>query len=275
MAKGVKKIKQSSGLYYPKLSVEKMVITIQPDQFMFFAISEWYSGTTEQEKNKSITWLWQEYNRKTIVRQKILLPSQTYGVKLAKKDCGPYLYYLEASLSGKASAGTEGLYFRGHCIPKITASKWCATADGEDQRENYFKYGHRLYLGLETEGLNGETNLTVEIYKKIAGGGGLADDKLIQTFTSVDVINGEVNLKIGSTANWFIHAKKDIEEFYVKVKSPAGQYVTDGKDAIHARFLKIKKEQVTKSVEPPTNQTPVKVGETERTSKIIIRVHIQ
>ena len=262
MAKGVKKIKHSEGLYYPNMSVVGSRITIKPDQFAWFEIAEWEAGTTVEDKKKPITWIRQSNDRKVIINQISVPSTHKYGVKLPKKLCGSYHYYIEASLSGKRDFNKKtGIYVKGWCQPKIVSSKWCTQKGGDDVRKTYtFSYGHIIYLYLDTEGLNGD-KVTVDVFKVVEGGGGAKDDRLIHTYTNVEVINGQINLKIGNSSLWYgkIGNPKAKEEFYVKVKTASGKYVSDGKDTIHARFLRIKNEVVSKAIEPSTNNTPTKV----------------
>lgn len=261
--KGIQKIKWSGkGSIDASKSNPNVTLCVIGKSDVGFKVDKWLSGTTEEDKKKDVTWILQDKNRKEIRRiQKN--PNDEYILNVPNELCGPYSYYLEASLFGGIDRKTQtGLWIIGKATPKIVSSKWSSSVDGSDQRSKEFKYGHLIYLGLNTEGLNGSKSLTVEVYKIVEGGKGTKDDKLVATITSVDVIDGEVNLKIGNTANWFVHAKKDVEKFYIKVKTSWGSYVSDGKSDIHARFLRIKKDQVTKAVEPSTNNTPLKTGET-------------
>jgi len=261
--KGIQKIKWSGkGKIEASKSKPNVSLCIVGKSDAGFVVDKWFSGTTEADKKKNVTWILQDNKRKEIRRiQKSA--KEEFTLNIPNALCGPYNYYLEASFSGNIDTKNNvGLYINGHCTPKILSSKWCTSSDGTDVRKQQFKYGHLLYLGLETEGLNGEKSLVVEIYKTIQGGNGTKDDKLIATITSVYVIDGEINLKIGSTANWFVHAKKDVEEFYIKIKDVRGNYISDGKSDIHARFLRMKKDQVAKTAKPSTNNTPLKVGET-------------
>lgn len=261
--KGIQKIKWSGkGSIDASKSNPNVTLCVIGKSDIGFKVDKWLSGTTEEEKKKNVTWILQDKNRKEIRRiQKN--PNEEYILNVPNELCGPYSYYLEASLFGGIDRKTQtGLWIIGKATPKIVSSKWSSSVDGSDQRSKEFKYGHLIYLGLNTEGLNGSKSLTVEVYKIVEGGKGTKDDKLVATITSVDVIDGEVNLKIGNTANWFVHAKKDVEKFYIKVKTSWGSYVSDGKSDIHARYLRIKKDQVTKATEPSTNNTPLKTGET-------------
>ena len=261
MAKGVNKIKLAKGTYVKGSYNPKRSITLLADTLVEFNVGEWIPGTTKEDVKKGITWIWQDHDRKVIVSQFHTESDGNAKVKISKKLSGTYYYYLEASLGGKRDPNLVGLYINAYSHPRIVSSKWCTTNDGSDQRSKQFKYGNLIYLGLETEGLNGSKSLIVEVYKLVKGGGGTSDDKLVATYSSVQVNDGEVNLKMGNTSTWFIHAKKDVEEFYIKVKNSKGQYISDGKDTIHARFLKLKKVQTTKAVEPSTNNTAVKTGE--------------
>ena len=261
--KGVAKIRWSGkGNVDKSKSKPNVTLAVLPKNDIGFVVDKWFEATAEVEKNKNVTWILQDKERREI-RSVQKGSKEEFTLNIPNELCGPYSYYLEASLSGTIDRNNNtGLWIIGKCTPKIVSSKWSTSVDGEDVRKQQFKYGQIMYLNLTTEGLNGSKNLAIEVYQVIQDGGGSKDDKLIFTYTSVDVIDGEVNLKIGNTANWFSYAKTDLEGFYVKVKDAFGKYVTDGKDDIHARFLRLKKEQVKKPTESPTNNTPLKVGET-------------
>ncbi|KFF13504.1 hypothetical protein IW15_06865 [Chryseobacterium soli] len=246
MAKGIKSIKQ-----------QQVVGTS-----VYLVVDQWHDGTTEADKNKKVTWLCFAQDRKTPLDTRVLDSKDSYIIKIPSKLAGSYRYYVEASLSGKKDPkANTGLDVFGTATKKIVTSKWCTKPDAEDVRKTYvFSYGHLVYLGLETEGLNGD-KVIVDVYRRVPGGGGADDDQHMDTYTNVQVIDGEVNLKMGNTYKWFGKIKRPnaTEEFYVKVKDASGQYVTDGKDKIHARFLRIKNQVVSKNVETPTNHTPTKV----------------
>ena len=249
MAKGVKSIKQQSVV----------------GGSVYLIIDTWLDGTTEAEKNGNITWLCFAQNKKDLLDKRVIGAKDSYIIKIPPKLAGSYRYYVEASFSGnKDPKRNTGLDVYGTASKKVVSSKWCTKADGEDVRKSIFSYGHLVYLGLETEGLNGD-KLIVEVYRRKQGGGGTSDDQHMATYNNVEVIDGEVNLKIGDTYQWRgkIGKPKATEEFYVKVKTVYGHYVTDGKDNIHARFLRIKNEIVSKAIETPTNNTPTKVGKPE------------
>ncbi|MDH7464195.1 OmpA family protein [Chitinophagaceae bacterium 26-R-25] len=260
--KGVKKIMWVDGPAYPEFSDLSILVTIAPDQWVWFKVEAWEPGTTEEDKKKDITWIRETEDRRIILNQMPIPATSQYGIKLSKKLCGNYLYFIEASLEGKPYYNdAKGLYVQGYCPPKIVSSKWCIKNDGEDVRKTYtFCYGHVIYLGLETEGMNGE-NVVIDVYRRVQHGGGAKDDQKICTYTDVLVIDGEINLKIGNTYQWYGKIKKpgSKEEFYVKVKAH-GKYIDDGKDIIHARYLQIKNEIVSKAAESSTSQTPLRIG---------------
>lgn len=267
MIKGVKKIKWAGeGIVKKDLSTPNKKVVIAPDQHVFFEVEKWYDATPETDRKKSITWIFQDQKAKTIVLQKTLPANNRYGIKLPKNLCGPFEYYLEASLSGKRDVINQtGLLISGHCPTKIVSSKWCTTNDGKDVRkEHFFNYGETVYLNLMTEGLNGNLNLSIDIFRNISG----KDDPCIFRYTSVDVIDGEVNLAIKNTLTWHSKIKdmKETEEFYVKVFDPANKiYITDNNnDTIHARFLRIKKKAVPQEIKPPTNLSPLKIGQPDK-----------
>lgn len=262
MAKGVKKIKITKGLYYPKMSVLGQRITIQPDQWVYFGVEEWLPGTTAEDKKKELIWMRQSNDKQNIVSQ---LPSSTgYKLRLTRQMCGSYHYYVEASLSGvRDKKYATGLYVKGWCEPKIISSKWTLQRGSKDSIKNnkktkYISYGQTVYLNLMTEGLNGNT-MIVELWNRQS----LRDDQLIFVYTKVQVIDGEINLKIDNTYSWMAKVNHilDVEEFYIKVKDTASnQYIKDNRgDNLHAIYLNVKNKVSTTNVNPIENQTPTKV----------------
>ncbi|WP_264552102.1 OmpA family protein [Flavobacterium sp. N2038] len=267
MEKGIERIKWTGeGQVAANHSIPNVKITIKADQFVYFQVSEWADDTTKEEKEKNIYW-----NLLTNKPRKSLLEStrkanQKYGIKLPKKLCGPYAYYLEASISGLKYSQKAGLVVGGWCESKIIKSKWSTSIDGPDVRNSkVFSYGETIYLNVETEGLNGHKNLIVDIYRNNAEG------ELINVYTSVDVNDGEINIAITDTFTWFgkIKGIKDVEQFYIKVKNPiTKKYIPNSNnETIHARFLKIKKKIEPSFPKPPTNVTAFKVGEQEKYMK--------
>lgn len=270
MAKGIKKIKWTGiGEIMPKLSVTNQKVTIKADQFVYFNVSEWFDSTPESDKSKNRFWTLLAHTKKDVLLEQTLTAEQNFGVKIEKKFCGSYEYYLQANLSKERDFLYTGLAISGYCEPKITTSKWCTTNDGADVRSSHtFSYGHKIYLTINTEGLNGNKNLELEIYRQV-GGSSSNDDLLIAHFTKVEVTNGEIDLSINDTGSWYgklmMKGIKDIEQFYVKVKNPStGKYIlNDNNETCHAEFLKIKKILDPQQPKPPQNLTPLKIGELE------------
>mgnify|MGYP003616522509 FL=1 len=263
MAKGVKSLKMTKGHYFKENSVINKSMVITANEEATFEVNEWHSGTLPAEKLKNLTWFWFDNGKKIIKTSS----GVKFNITIPKNICGSYTYYIEASLSGKYDF-KSGIYVRGNCDPKIVSSKWCTKKGGDDVRKTYtFSYGHIIHLNLSTEGLNGN-EVAIEVYKIVEGGKGTKDDKYIDTYYEL-VINGQINLKIENTLLWHgkIGKPKSKEEFYVKVKTASGKYVTDGKDDIHGRFLRIKNEKAIKEIKPPTNNTSTKVGEPEENKK--------
>lgn len=262
MAKGIKKIKWTGkGKVFQSKSNLSSRMVIPPDEFVWFKVIEWLPGTTEDDKKKDISWIWQEHDRKTIIWKKIIPANKIYAIKLPKKLCGSYSYYLEASLSGKTDANLTGLYINGLCEKSIVSSKWSTSNGGSDVRKTQvFSYGNIVHLNLETEGLNGDT-LKVEIYNIQ----NLRSDKLIFTYTNVKVRDGEVNLEIKNTSTWqgLVSNIQEEEKFYIKVKDQVtDKYILDSnKDEEHGRFLRIKNKLVANNPEPPQNNTAAKTGQ--------------
>lgn len=261
MAKGVKKIKIVSGLYYPKMSVLGQRITIKPDQWVQFGVDEWLPGTTDADKKKPLTWMRQNSSRKIIINQ--MTSAGGYKFLIDKQYCGSYQFYIEASLSGvRDTKSNTGLFVKGWCEPKIVSSKWSTQKNSKSIKNNkkveYISYGHIVHLNLMTEGLNGNT-VSIELWNQQTA----KADKLVHTYNNVQVIDGEVNLKIENTFAWmaFVDNIQNVEEFYVKVKDIASkQYIKDKLgDDLHGIYLNVKNKVVTTNTNGAQNQTPTKV----------------
>ncbi|MBO9690068.1 OmpA family protein [Chryseobacterium sp.] len=261
MAKGIKKIKVTSGLYYPKMSVLGQRITIKPDQWVYFGVEEWLPGTTDADKKKPLTWMRQDSNRQNIVNQ--VTSATGYKFLIDKQYCGSYHFYIEASLSGvRDKKNNTGIFVRGWCEPKIVSSKWSTQKNSKSIKNNkkvdYISYGHIVHLNLMTEGLNGNT-VIIELWNQQYA----KKDKLVHVYNNVQVIDGEVNLKIENTFAWMAYVDniQNVEEFYVKVKDVASkQYIKDKLgDDLHAIYLNVKNKIATTNTNGAQNQTPTKV----------------
>uniref|UniRef100_UPI0025BE7F71 OmpA family protein n=1 Tax=Chryseobacterium sp. TaxID=1871047 RepID=UPI0025BE7F71 len=261
MAKGVKKIKFTAGRCIAMMSVPNMLLTIYPDEWVYFGVAEWLPDTTEADKKKELIWMRQTGDRKIIINQ---VPSSTgYRFSISKELCGSYLYYIEASLSGvRDFKNMVGLFVKGWCDPKIISSKW-STQRGSasiknSNKTNYISYGHIVYLNLKTEGLNGNT-VVIELWNQQYA----RKDKLVHIYNGVKVTAGEVNLKIENTYAWMAYVDniQNVEEFYIKVKDTvSGKYVKDNlNDDLHAIYLNVKNKIATTNVNTSQNQTPTKV----------------
>ncbi len=282
MAKGVKKIKWADGRAYLKMCIPDKKLVIPPDEWVWFKVGAWEAGTTDADKTKNLTWMRQEQNRKSIISQLMIPAANMYGLKIAKKDCGPYTYYIEASLSGKQDSRDTGLYVGGWCEARIISSKWCEYNGGPDKRSKEFSFGNNVCLNLATEGLNGNW-LTVEIYR-------LNDevtwDKVKQWLTNkhydptrddakakvyekqAHVIDGEINVDFTINSAWKF--KEEGNQFYIKVRDGRNYIKDNNGDYIHARFLKVDKNVVPQPAPMPilVNNTPVKVGQPDKNSAV-------
>lgn len=277
MKKGVKSIKQE-----------------REGSSIYLDIDTWFEGTTESEKNNgNVVWRCYSQDKKNLLKESVTKAKDTFVIKIPPKLAGSYKYYIEASLieNKKSNISPASIYVSGYATKKIVASKWCTKAGGEDVRkEHFFSYGDPIFLELETEGLNGD-RLIIEFYRNIKGGKGSSDDQLFYTYNNANVVDGKISVEINNTYEWFKKNEesqwlktfknyfKKIDKFYIKVKTLEGKYITDGKDAIHARFLRIQNKISSTSV-GKLNNTSTKVGTPEinieryepcRYEKIIIK----
>jgi len=274
MAKGIKKIIWTGeGKVYNanKGSIPGQLVVVAPDQYIWFKIGEWQPGTTEQDRKKDVKWA--VFNEKSVIDLQKTIPSNfSYGYRIPKKLCGPYLWYIEATWSGNFDS-KSGLKIRGESPAKIVDSRWTQNEGGADVRKTYqFSYGELIWLRLFTEGLNGYDNIEVRVFRKLRSALGLwpKDDEETRKIYRVSVTNGEINLKIPNTYSWYqsINDRSDVEEFYVRVVHPVtGKYIEDtgGKgDTAHARFLRIKDKLKSQVVEIPENRTPVTIYQPDK-----------
>lgn len=274
MAKGVKKIKWSGeGPVYngTRGSVPNSLLVVGPGKYVWFQVGEWYPDTSDADKKKDLKWAVQNREGK-IAFQKTLGWNYRYGFRLPRKLCGPYTFYVEASWSGNFD-GKAGLSLRGETPARIVDSRWTKLEGGEDVRQTYhFSYGELVWLRLFTEGLNGYNNVEVRIFRRLRSAFGLLpkDDEVTRKIYYCQVINGEINLKIPNTYSWgrSMKDKAAVEQFYIRVVHPVTKaYIADtGKngDTAHARFLRIKNEEVSQVVETPQNRVPVTIYEPDK-----------
>ncbi|MDN3673504.1 OmpA family protein [Flavobacterium branchiarum] len=245
MAKGIKKIEWTGeGSIISNLSERNRKARIKADQFVYFKITEWHEGTTDEQKKGSVLWHLQTHNPRGSILKLTKRADDKYGVMLPKKLCGPFTYYVQAILPYAKHSKSAGVLIGGWCEPKIISSAWAKQSKGEDVRKtNQFNYGEPLYLNLSTEGLNGAINLIIEIHRRVMGGDSVTDDQLIKVYTKTPVNNGEVNIILTDTLSWQpkLMRRKYIEEFYIKVKDPlTNTYIKDDyNDVYHARYLRI------------------------------------
>lgn len=272
MAKGVKKIIWTGeGRVLKKGSIANHLLVLAAGDFVWFKVGEWLEGTTEQEKTKDVKWA--IFNDKGYIDHQRTIPGNfKYGYKIPKPLCGPYTYYIEASLTGNFD-GKSGLKIRGESPARINDSRWSRNEGGTDVRKTYqFSYGELIWLRLFTEGLNGYKNVEVRVFRKLRSAFGLLpkDDEVTRKIYFVEVIRGEINLKIPNTYLWRQSMKdvSSVEEFYIRVVHPVtGQYIQDNfgnGDMAHARFLRIKDKTVSQVVEIPQNRTPVTIYEPDK-----------
>ncbi|MEO3405643.1 OmpA family protein [Mucilaginibacter sp. CAU 1740] len=272
MDKGIKKIAWTGeGTVYngSKGSIPGQLLVVAPDQFIWFQIGEWFPATTPQDKAKEVKWA--IFNNKGYIdHQRTVSSTSKYAYKIPKRLCGPYTWYVEASLSGNFD-GKSGLKMRGETPAKLTDSRWSRTEGGADVRQSYqFSYGELVWLRLFTEGLNGYDNVEVRVYRKLRAAFGLLpkDDEETRKIYFVKVINGEINLKIPNTYSWYqsMSDRSGVEEFYVRVVHPAtGKFIEDNNgDNVHARFLRIKDNVVSQVTDLPQNRTPVTIYQPDK-----------
>jgi outer membrane protein OmpA-like peptidoglycan-associated protein len=258
---GVKKIKLEKGDVV--LNKPSIGVVLKADTFANFAVSEWQKDTTDADKNQ-VTWSLQDKNRSYVILQYHGQGQRLTNLKISKKQSGKEIFYLEASINGERNKKElTGLFVAGNCTPLITKSGWSKTLGGESIKNSgkskTIKYGEDIHLYLEAEGLNGY-KFTIEIYNRVR----IFEDKKVFTFTNVLCLEGEVNIEIKNTYSWYaqIDSPDDVEEFYVKIKIEGeNNYLKDSRgDDLHAIYLNIKNEIVSRKPAGATNITPSKVG---------------
>ncbi|MGV0919289.1 OmpA family protein [Empedobacter falsenii] len=285
MEKGVEKIKMTNGRCIADKSFPDKRLVIYPNESITFQVSKWFTGTPEADKKKTIKWMRESNDRKAICGQ---VDSKTgFVLTLSKKLCSQKSwFYIEASLyGGRDYKNFTGLWVRGETPTLIISSKWCTTNDGVDQRKKLFSFGQNVYLGLDTEGLNGMV-LTIEIYRlneektlekgiewtmgKITGKEFKAtdDDAKTKVFEKqAEVIEGEINVKFTIQPSW----KKGEEgnKFYIRVRNGKSYIKDKHNDDIHARYLRVQNKTVPikENIVVLQNNTPVKVGDANKNVK--------
>lgn len=261
MAKGIKKIKwvgETGAL--KEFSVPDKILCIKPNQEALFAVGDWYNETTEEEKRSSVKWLWMDQKKRTIFNKTLKPAGASFGVTLPKKLCGPYAFYLEASLYGRHDHRNTGLHVYGKCEKKITSSSWSKNENTADNSE--INYGHDLFITLETEGLNGDI-LTLESYSA------KKTDTPIEA-VNANCINGSLKAKF-TTMSCFLKIAglpQDLENFYIKVVDITGEYIKNANGSDKIISFMIKNKRVMPVFEIPTNTTPFKIDDTPEEEEV-------
>ncbi len=259
MGKGVKKIKWVGGGIIAGSSSQGKSATVEPDKATTFAVEEWGVGTTDKDKKKGVTWFLMSADRKQVIKRKIKPYNENYEVNIPRKLCGPYTYYIEASLSGELDKKAIGIYLKGYCVPKITNIEWSnSNGTAKSGSSLMLSASSPVNLKLETEGLNGSNNLIIEIYKE-------KNNSLVHTITNVTVVDGDIKVSMANAVLWqpSVNNSRETENFYVKLKNPAtNSYVPDGNSNFVSPYGMIMTNSQNYLYSPllPTNQTALKVG---------------
>ena len=258
MAKGVKKIKWvGSGGVLGNHSLEDTILCIRPNEEAPFVVGEWYNETPEEDKRRDITWLWMDQKRRTIFKRTIKPAGVPYGVKLPKKLCGNYAFYLEASLYGGHDHRKTGLHVYGKCDEKIISSSWSKKENAIDH--SVVNYGDDLFIKLEAEGINGNS-LTVQLYSA------RKTDKPLETVRT-KCVDGRIKATFKTmSCYWrFPGLPDDVENFYIKVIDIKEDYIKNasGSDKILS-FNIIKTDSIITIpvFEIPTNTAPLTIDTT-------------
>lgn len=272
MPKGVKKIKfvamfNGANNTNSRFGPDKWVV-VPANKKANFHIKEWHKDTTDAQKKGRLFWMVLDKNRKKIIDRIQCMTDKYFSYTIPKRLCG-YPYYIEASMTGKPDIQFTGLILLAECPPLITSSSWSRTKGGAnikntDDKNFGIGYGEEVHFHANTEGINGEV-VTIEVYNEMWSG-----DYKMRTLYNVEVIDGQINLKIPNTSQWKASIKEiqDNEEFYVKIKTKKKGYLKD-KDGnvIHGKYLNLKNILKAVSAKKPSNQTPLIVGESETNFK--------
>jgi predicted chitinase len=263
MAKGVKKIKESetSNVLENYTSRANNIICIKPNQMVNFVVSEWYEDTTPADKQRDITWLWQDQKKTEVLKTTVKLANTAFGVNIPNSLCGSYAFYLEATLFGVHDPRKTGLHVYGKCDKKITSSSWTKTKGVVDTSE--ISYGHNLFITLKTEGVNGDI-LSIEVYSE-------KNPQSIKTKDEKCIDGKIVDIKFSTLGyNFFIPGVNTLisgqnpqsEKFYIKVKDITGEYLTNASGNDRILSFSIANKVVQPIIEIPTNTAPLTVDTT-------------
>ena len=256
-------------------------ISVKADFEAKLEITDWESGTTDEDKKKDVTWIVLTGDKKTILSTVTKKYNEKFIFKPKKKFSGYVYHYVIASISKNASKETNlktGVFICGSIDNedlKIVNSSWTTKHNATHVKENHiYSFGETIFLKMDTEGLNGR-EVTLEIYNK-----NLTGIQLVKSYNKVIVHNGEINLKINIGIDWknklsyFPFEKKD---FFAKIKITILKFLpkSTGDDFMQAEGSRIYVEdsslendkifkiqdKVVPTVNIPTNKTPTKIGE--------------
>lgn len=228
------------------------------NETLYIKVDKWLSKTSEKDKEKGVVWRCYSDDGKELLNETKTGPYYWFIVTISPKFSGCD-YFVEARWVGSNPNEAVRLRIRREDVkPKIVASKWSETEGGADIRKSKeFSYGYPIYLTLYTEGLNNQ-KVIIDVYKRKIG-----KDPYITSYMA-QVSSGEIHLEINNTFEWLrkIGAGNNdgsLDEFYVKVKNLKYEYISDGKDSDHARFLRIRNKNI-RTQSTNYNVTASKVG---------------
>lgn len=262
--KGIKSIKHTAGNFHPEMSGRKLVV-IYPNATNTFEVAEWEPGTTDKDKN-NVSWLLED-DRRNEVKFQLGNKGSQCTLSIPPKMCGiNNTYYVEATFDAHIDRSTDtGLYVRGYVTPAIVSSQWQDKNRAPLAKDKPISFGDDVILHMVTQGLC-KSRLLIKVYHRNWG-----SDVLIDTFSNVACTDGEVNVQIQNTHEWYAkvwHISQ--HEFYVTVESSSNDIqglikdTTAHGDTFHARYLRIDNTllNVPKTL-PAKNVAPAKSGENE------------
>jgi outer membrane protein OmpA-like peptidoglycan-associated protein len=261
-----------------------------PDTKIEFEVSHWHTGTTELEKKKDVTWRVYTQDRKIVLSQKTIKHNEKFSFLFKKKFCGIYCFYITASTTEVFDIKDVGWLIRGYLkrdLKQILNISWSTKQKAIFEKEKHvFSFGETIFLKIDTVGLNGHL-VKVLIYNKNFTG-----KKYVRAYEKVEVINGEVNLKITDSTIWKkelmylpLEHKKDfsidiVETFYqlgdkntstnpdvnsFDVKTIKYDYKNQTPE--YNKYVEIKDNVIENKDGIPTNLTPLIVGKPDKNAE--------
>ena len=229
--------------------------------FSYEIRAKYYPGTPESKKGFA-KWIVKPKSEGPLSKDdKITGVGDSRNVSLEAKYCGIKEYIIEAFVSTPENKFPTQLVFFGKAPEKITKATWSKKRGGSTIGSSKIKYGDKIWLNIQTEGLNG-VKLDIEVFSKDT-------NERASYVYGEKCLHGEINVELKDTYAWRESTgwvtRDSGEDFYIKVNvsGKSKRILNANNEDVHAKYITIKDVISSRKVEKFESAKPLTVEEQE------------